>query len=55
MRVVYFTEKGGVLELRVTSEMLTIYRMASNARERCGVQDEENGPQQRALRHTHYT
>ena len=27
--------------------------MASNdVRERCGVQDEENGPQHRALRHT---
>ena len=51
--VVYFTEKGGFLELRVISEKLMVYRMASNdVRERCGVQDEKNGPQHRTLRHT---
>ena len=51
--VVHFTETGGFLELRVICEKLTVYRMARNdIRERCGVQDEENGPQHRALRHT---
>ena len=40
--VVYFTERGGFLELRVICEKL-IYRMASdNIRERCGVQDKHN-------------
>ena len=44
--VIYFTETGGYLELRVICEKLMVYRMASNdVRERCGVQDEENGPQ----------
>ena len=48
--VVYFTE---LLELRVICEKLMVYRMACNdVRERCGVQDKENGPQHRALRHT---
>ena len=42
---VYFTERGGFLELCVICEKLTIYRMASiDVRERCGVQDEENRP-----------
>ena len=42
--VVYFTERGGILELRVICEKLMVYRMACNdVRERCGVQDEENG------------
>ena len=51
--VVYFTERGGILELRVICEKLMVYRMACNdVRERCGVQDEENGPQHRVLRHT---
>ena len=51
--VVYFTERGGYLELRVICKKLTVYRMACNdVRERCGVQDEENGPQHWALRHT---
>ena len=51
--VVYFTERGGFLELRVICENLMIYRMACNdVRERFGVQDEENGPQHRALEHT---
>ena len=51
--VVYFTERGGFLELRVICEKLIVYRMACNdVREKCGVQDEENGPQHRALRHT---
>ena len=44
--VVYFTE---LLELRVICEKLMVYRMACNdVRERCGVQEEENGPQHRA-------
>ena len=44
--VVYFTERGGFLELRVISEKLMVYRMACNdVREMCGVQNEENGPQ----------
>ena len=44
--VVYLTERGGFLELRVTNKKFMIYRMASkDARERCGVQDKENGPQ----------
>ena len=52
VEVVYFTERGGFLELRVICEKLMVYRMACNdVRERCGVQDEENGPQHRALRH----
>ena len=52
-RQVYFTERGGFLELRVICEKLIVYRMACNdVRERCAVQDEENGPQHRALRHT---
>ena len=51
--VVYFTESGGFLELRVTNKKFMIYRMASkDARERCGVQDKENGLQHRVLRHT---
>ena len=51
--VVCFTERGGFLELRVICEKVMVYRMACNdVRERCGVQDEENGPQHRALRHT---
>ena len=51
--VVYFTERGGFLELRVIGEKLMVYRMASNdVRERCGVQEEENEPQHQALRHT---
>ena len=51
--VVYFNERGGFLELRVIGEKLMVYRMASkDVRERCGVQDEENGPQHRALRNT---
>ena len=51
--VVYFTERGRFLELRVICEKLMVYRMACNdVRERCGVQNEENGPQHRALRHT---
>ena len=44
--VVSFTERGGFLELRVICEKLMAYRMAcSDVRERCDVQDEENGPQ----------
>ena len=42
---VYFTERGRVLELRVISEKLMVYRMASNdVRERCGEEDERTGP-----------
>ena len=45
--VVYFTER------HVISKKLMVYRMASNdVRERCGIQDEQNGPQHRALMHT---
>ena len=37
--VVYFTERGGFLELRVICEKLMTYRMASkDVKERCGVQ-----------------
>ena len=51
--VVYLTERGGFLELRVTNKKLMVYRMASkDVRERCGVQDKENGLQHRVLRHT---
>ena len=50
--VVRFTERGRFLELHVISKKMMVYRMASNdVRERCGVQDKENGPQHRALRH----
>ena len=53
VRLSYFTERGGFLELRVICEKLMVYRMACNdVREMCGVQNEENGPQHRALRHT---
>ena len=53
LEVVYFTERGGFLELRVICKKLVVFIMASSdVRERCGVQDEENGPQHRALRHT---
>ena len=53
VEVVYFTERGGFLELPVICEKLMVYRMDRNdIRERCGVQDEDNGPQHRALWHT---
>ena len=49
--VVYFTERGGFLEMRVICEKLMVDRMACNdVRERCGEQDKQNWPQHRALR-----
>ena len=53
--VVYFTERGGFLKLPAICEKLMIYRTVSNdVRERCDVQDKENWPKHRALRHTIY-
>ena len=51
--LLFCRERSGFLELRVICEKLMVYRMACNdVREKCGVQDEENGPQHRVLRHT---
>ena len=47
------TERSGFLELCVICEKLMVYRVVSyDIGERRSVQDEENGPQYWALRHT---
>ena len=49
----HFIERSGFLELCVICEKLMIYRVVSyDIGERRSVQDEENGPQFLALRHT---
>ena len=49
----HFSERSGCLELCVICEKLMVYRADSyDIGERCSVQDEENGPQYPALRHT---
>ena len=47
----HFTERSGFWELCIIRKKLMIYRVVSYIRERCSVQDEENGPQYWALRH----
>ena len=49
----HYIERSGFLELCVICEKLMVYRVVSyDIGERCSVQDEENGPQYWALRHT---
>ena len=49
----HFTESSGFMELCVIREKLMIYRAVSyDIGKRRSVQDEENGPQFLALRHT---
>ena len=49
----HFTERSRFLELCVICEKLMVYRVVSyDIGERCSVQDEENGPEYWALRHT---
>ena len=51
--VFYFTESSGFLKLCVICEKPKIYGLVNNdVRERCGVQNKENGPQYQALRLT---
>ena len=48
-----FTKRSEFLELCIIRKKLMIYRVNSyDIGERCSVQDEENGPQYLALRHT---
>ena len=49
----HFTKRSRFLELCVICEKLMVYRVVSyDIGERCSVQDEENGPEYWALRHT---
>ena len=49
----HFTERSGFLELCIICEKLMVYRVVSyDIGKRRSVQDEENGPQFLALRHT---
>ena len=49
----HFTERSGFLELCVICKKLMVYRVVSyDIGERRSVQDEENGPQYWALKHT---
>ena len=41
----HFTERSRFLEPCVICKKLTVYRLVTYIRERCSVQDEENGPQ----------